>query len=96
MALRFGKRALNRDGEKVVNVIGDEPAAEEGDEDEDDATNDATTQLVEVIQKRHLPARFFLARFIFGFGTSAEKSCHSGSKAQSACLAYSQSRLRVG
>jgi hypothetical protein len=55
-ALRLGERDADGAREKIVDVIGDEPAAHEGDEDEDDGADEATAQFVQMVEKGHLAA----------------------------------------
>jgi hypothetical protein len=54
--LRLGQSLADGDGEEVVDVVGEVPAEAEGDGDEEDGADEATAQLVEVFEKRHLPA----------------------------------------
>jgi len=55
-ALRVGERGEHGAREKVIDVVGNEPAAHEDDDDEDDRADEAAAQLVQMIEERHLAA----------------------------------------
>jgi hypothetical protein len=61
--LRIRERSFHRLGEKTVNRAGKEPARGGSENDKDERTDQAATQLVEMFQKGHL-AEFFFARSV--------------------------------
>jgi hypothetical protein len=53
---RLGQRAEDGDGEEVVDVAGDEPAGDDGHQDEGEGAQQAAAQFVQVFEERHLRA----------------------------------------
>lgn len=42
------ERSLDRHGQKIIDVVGDDPAPAEGDENKDDRADDAMSKFVQV------------------------------------------------
>jgi hypothetical protein len=65
-ALRVGEGTLHRCGQKRVDPIREEPARCSGDEYEDNTADQTTTQLVEMLEERHLSAELFFLSPVYG------------------------------